>query len=226
MLTTFCSAAGFSLLTCGLVYSIPELLFGAFGAMGLSTAMNLPIFSIANAFPGREGMVLSLLNGAFDASSSVFLVMSVTVASTSAALSTVSLVYLVGPVAALLLTSLLLWRDQPFQKGIESRTDDSYIALTELKINLHSEPRSEQLAEVSANEDFPATETAAGFNHRDSEAPFVAVGFDYSHLQAMPFSQQARTREFWFYIVFHVIAILHVYFFLGTERCASLHGMR
>lgn len=56
MLTTSFSAAGFGALVGGLRVGEPALLFVAFSAMGVATAMNIPIFSIANAFPGHEGI--------------------------------------------------------------------------------------------------------------------------------------------------------------------------
>ena len=111
---TALSALGFALLVIALRAGVPRLLFPAFGALGASTTMNLPLYGVANAFPSHEGMVMSLLNGAFDASCIVFVVFAAVVQATGADLSTVALGFLVGPVAALLLTSGLLWRDEPF----------------------------------------------------------------------------------------------------------------
>lgn len=114
ILMTSLSALGFALLVVSLRAGVPRLLFAAFGALGASTAMNLPLYSVANAFPGHEGMVMSLLNGAFDASSIVFVVFAAVVSATGVDLGTVALGFLVGPLAALLVTSFLLWRDEHF----------------------------------------------------------------------------------------------------------------
>lgn len=114
MLMTALSALGFALLVIALRAGVPRLLFPAFGALGASTAMIVPIYGVANAFPSHEGMAMALINGAFDASCIVFVVFAAVVQATGAELSTVALGFLVGPVAALLLTSGLLWRDEPF----------------------------------------------------------------------------------------------------------------
>ena len=66
-LTSFV-AIGFGLLIAGLRSpTTPGILHAAFGFLGAATSMNLPLYSVANVFPGREGLGMSLLNGAFDA---------------------------------------------------------------------------------------------------------------------------------------------------------------
>jgi MFS family permease len=75
MVLTSAAALGFGLFIAGLrARAYPGLLYAACGFIGAASSMNLPMYSVANVFPGREGLGMSVLNGAFDAVSSSLLV--------------------------------------------------------------------------------------------------------------------------------------------------------
>jgi len=90
-------------------YMAAFIVFPSVGTMLLH-----PLLSLANLFPESPGTVNALLNGCFDASSVVFLVMSAMV-NAGVAFDTVLIAYLCGPVLVVSVFSLVLWPPRPFQ---------------------------------------------------------------------------------------------------------------
>lgn len=170
---------------------------------------------------------MSLLNRAFDASSSVFLVMSAVVSDLHVELATVSLGFLVFPVSLLLVVSCFLWRDEPFLPP-DPPNGDVYIALTELPrlTQLDEESCPDELSpehralskytELSTRTSASRSRSTASLESSASQTPGAGENLE---LQVLPFRRQACTPEFFGYTAFHAVAILHLYFFLGTERC-------
>jgi hypothetical protein len=57
-------------------FGLGTLLLPAFALLGCAASANyIPLLSVASLFGARKGLALSLLSGAFDAGSSVFLLM-------------------------------------------------------------------------------------------------------------------------------------------------------
>lgn len=107
-------ALGFILLTVSVVTGI-DLFMPAFVILGIIGTMLLhPLFSLSQLFPESPGTVLAVLNGCFDASAVVFLIMGAMVQS-GIPFSTVLIAYLCGPVLVILVLSLVLWPPRPYR---------------------------------------------------------------------------------------------------------------
>jgi hypothetical protein len=90
-------------------------LYPAFIALGAAASSNiLPLYSVANLFPARRALALSVLSGSFDAGALVFLVFA-RVVDAGVPLATVVGGYLGGPVAIMLLFAAFLWPEHPFE---------------------------------------------------------------------------------------------------------------
>ncbi|RYG51762.1 MFS transporter, partial [archaeon] len=94
--------------------SSTALMYAAFACFGLgASSALLGLYNVSNMFPGREGLVMGIVNGSFDAGTIVFLVMRALYDS-GISFRTVLLAYLCGPALLLLLIVLVLWRKEPF----------------------------------------------------------------------------------------------------------------
>lgn len=295
---------GLALLIYSLRSGVHQVLFVAFAAIGASVPGNLAVFHVSNLFPGREGLVLGLINGSFDASSVIFVTFSAAVAGVGVDLSTVVLAYLICPVVVLLFTSCVLWRDTPFtpyvappeataaaeeatgeapspttdQKDAAPALDDekcqgastdtaevapqlcegstegpvgasgestpvaagcrpalaigtsctSYQPSVEIQPTHASDASSLVVLTFPDSAADPSSSNAASnatkkkFNRSRSVVMGAIDGVDYETLQALPFRQQICTAEFLTYLAFHVVAIVHLAFFFGSERCVDV----
>ena len=82
--------------------------------LGASASSNLlPLFSVAELFPARRSLALSVLSGSFDAGSICFLVVAA-MYDAGVPLRTSLLGFACGPALAMLLLALFVWRSQPF----------------------------------------------------------------------------------------------------------------
>lgn len=93
---------------------VDELLYPGFIAMGsAASSMLTPLYSVANLFPGWSGLLLAILNGAFDAGSLVYQIMNALHAA-GVPLVTIWVAYVAGPVVVAWLIAATLWRNDSF----------------------------------------------------------------------------------------------------------------
>jgi len=98
------------------------MFYPAFICLGFAaSALILPLYNCSNMFPGHEGLVLALINGCFDAGSIVLLIMSL-MYSSGVPFATILVGYLCGPVAVLLLSAFIVWRNVPFMPLARGQT--------------------------------------------------------------------------------------------------------
>lgn len=97
------------------------LWYGFFICLGFSaTSLVLPLYDYASLFPTNSGLALGLLNGCFDASTVVFLILSEM--AKSVPLRNVLIGYLCCPVLVLLIHAIFLWPSKPWSA---SKADDA-----------------------------------------------------------------------------------------------------
>lgn len=83
--------------------------------LGASASSNLiPLFNVAELFPQRRSLALSVLSGSFDAGTLVFLVVAA-LFDAGVPLRTIFLGYACGPAALLVLLAVFVWRPSPFR---------------------------------------------------------------------------------------------------------------
>ena len=83
--------------------------------LGASASSNLiPLFNVAELFPQRRSLALSVLSGSFDAGTLVFLVVAA-LFDAGVPLRTIFLGYACGPAALLVLLAVFVWRTSPFR---------------------------------------------------------------------------------------------------------------
>ena len=105
-------ALGVLLLLLSIYTKIEMMLYPAFILLGSSASSNiLPLYSVSNLFPQRKSLALSVLSGAFDSGSVVFLIMA-RLYDQNIPLLTLLISYLCGPVIILLLLAAFLWPDK------------------------------------------------------------------------------------------------------------------
>jgi MFS family permease len=101
-----------------------ELLQPAMLLIGAASAANyLPLLSVASLFSSR-GLVLSIASGSFDAGSVVFLIVRLA-NDAGVPLRTIFIGIMAGPVAAIILGAMFLWRNTPFLDLSEELKDAS-----------------------------------------------------------------------------------------------------
>lgn len=119
---------GVALILAAALSGAHALYFAGFVGLGAASSASItPLYSTANLFPGREGLLLALLNGCFDAGALVFQTMAALHAS-GVPLATVWGAYAGGPLAVSWLLALLLWRRERFpmaEGGVTASADAS-----------------------------------------------------------------------------------------------------
>ena len=107
-------SAGVALIIAATVSGVHALYYPGFMGLGAAASSSItPLYSTANLFPGREGLLLAVLNGCFDAGSLVFQTMA-GLAAAGVPLATVWGAYAGGPLAVSWLLAALLWRRERF----------------------------------------------------------------------------------------------------------------
>lgn len=118
-LLTLCAAVGWGLFlsatsTPGQLNS--AMILPAFCCLGIAAAANyLPLLSVASLFK-HSSLAISVLSGSFDAGSGVPLIMNL-LYSSGVPFSTLLIAQLAGPIAAMILLALFVWRDTPFSSS-------------------------------------------------------------------------------------------------------------
>jgi len=85
--------------------------------LGASASANLlPLYNVAELFPLRRGLAISVLSGSFDFGSIVFVVVAA-LYDAGVPLGTILLAYVCGPAALMALLSAFVWRTEPFRSA-------------------------------------------------------------------------------------------------------------
>lgn len=112
-------AVGIAMIIVARAVAIDNLYYVAFVLVGFSASSNLlPLYSIANLFPGRQGLALSVLSGSFDCGTIVFLIMA-RMYDAGVPFQTSLIAFLCGPVLVVGLMSMFLWPAKPFLSEAE-----------------------------------------------------------------------------------------------------------
>jgi hypothetical protein len=91
------------------------LLWPAFILLGTAASSNLlPLYSVATLFPSNVSLVLSVLNGSFDAGTVTFFVMASLYDPLGWPFSRILTAYLAGPVVVMLTLAAFVWPAHPF----------------------------------------------------------------------------------------------------------------
>ncbi|KAA0168584.1 hypothetical protein FNF31_00464 [Cafeteria roenbergensis] len=139
----------------------------------VGTMLLHPSFSIAALFPEFPGTVLSILNGCFDASAVVFLIIA-GIERAGLPLTTVLIMYLCGPVLLILLLAAFLWPPRPFksqEKAVAEAESEAHArgdSTTDTATGKAAGTAPEDLEAATGDEEAKAAPNSTG--RRESEA--------------------------------------------------------
>ncbi len=192
----------------------------------------VPSFHLSNAFPRLQGLILALVTGAFDASSSVFLLFRVLYKSTegSITLRQIFLIYALTVPTFILLTQLTLMPAKSYQTRGELSTqidraqdattdlhdsdDELDLTATDLmRIRSHRANRR-RMSIVSINDLLGSP--AQQVKHEIKEDAIRLNSGVWGVLHGLPASKQIRTPWFILITLFTVLQMARFNFFIAT----------
>ena len=175
---------------------VHALYYPAFVAMGIaSSAMLVPLYSVANLFPRWQGILLAVLNGAFDAASLVFRVFEALYAA-GVPLRWLWVAYLAVPVGISGLIALLVWRSDAFPFVPVPAKEEGVVA-----------------SEAGHAEAASGTTLQRG---RRRWLPSLDGGFDTARLHGCTFWQQLCSAEFVMFAAFFCGCMLRFNVFISS----------
>ncbi|RMZ78204.1 hypothetical protein DV738_g4047, partial [Chaetothyriales sp. CBS 135597] len=190
----------------------------------------VPSFQLGNAFPAFQGLIISLITGAFDASAAVFLAFRLIFESTDGAFGTrqLFLVYLVVPVL-ILIANLTLMPRHSYETRAELENDMEQACDNTLDIH-DSDDDLESLAEVYSVRSKRAAERAKSasqitdligdevqqIKHEIKEDEKKMASGVWGVLHGLPASKQMRTPWFILIAMFTVLQMSRFNVFIST----------
>ncbi|KAI9891799.1 MAG: hypothetical protein M1814_002364 [Vezdaea aestivalis] len=203
---------------------IPGYLFLALGG----PFVFIPAFQLSNAFPSNSGLILSMLTGAFDSSSAIFLIYRLAYKASGGKYtpSKFFLSYLVIP-AAILLIQIFVMPGQSYKTVSELRMEaeipedpetdpEIQSASGDRRDNLIEDYRIRRESVVGEITELLGSKGAE--RHAKKEELKRARSGVYGVLHGKTASQQIATPWFWLITLFTVVQMTRINYFVATVR--------
>ncbi|PWW79113.1 MFS general substrate transporter [Tuber magnatum] len=186
-------------------------------------------FHLSNAFPSHSGLILSMLTGAFDSSSAVFLLYRLLYEHTHGklTLSTWFAAYLIVPATALILQLTLMPSGSYKTVGElvcqaeveeellhEDRDSGDYIEVDDDELRLRHERRSSLIHEIDS---LLGGKDAKATNDRKLEQSHESSGV-WGAMHGMPINRQICSWWFVLITLFTMIQMIRINYFVATIR--------
>lgn len=190
----------------------------------------VPSFHLSNAFPQLQGLILSLITGAFDASAAVFLVFRVAYKATNGSFGIVEFfrLYLIVPVL-MLLAALFLMPKQSYETraGLETQMErvadntldvhdsDEDLETTAEVYRIRSRRAAERAKDAAQIEDLIGNQDQQVQHDINQDEIKITAGI-WGVMHGVPAAQQLRSPWFILICLFTVLQMTRFNFFIST----------